>query len=319
MECSANTHLTSPDLKMARAMAHWNLLFGLKFESRDDFLAFYNTVKGTIWKLKRDSSVAIKDDTFLRAYLARVIDAPELQHEVKKLISDSSRTYETILELIHADYRAQETGDTLRNVATANQLTSRRGRGDMDAKDSIERKWVPFPSNDGNMLPSNYYSQFKEWYNNMIVPVEERTNENKAWLKSFKFDFRSPAQKKRDNEKKYQRGNQDGSNYRDYNENYNRDSRGGDRNPNNDRRGRRGELNNYDDNHHDSHSGWSHNGQPSSDPTRGEHSSYNKNTEFEEFQAWKDSRMRASRRGRTEEGELDDTNERRRRVNIFRG
>ena len=87
-------------------MAHWNSLFGLKCEMRDDFLSFYNNVKGTIWKLKRDSSVAIKDDTFLRAYLAKVINAPELQHEVKKLITSSSGTYETILELIHADYCA---------------------------------------------------------------------------------------------------------------------------------------------------------------------------------------------------------------------
>ena len=76
------SHLTSADLTMARAMAFWNTLFGLKCEEKDSFLHFYSKAKSVIFKLKKYKSVAIGDDIFLRAFFAKVIEAPELQTEV---------------------------------------------------------------------------------------------------------------------------------------------------------------------------------------------------------------------------------------------
>ena len=97
----------------------------------------------------------------MRAYLAKAIDASELQHEVKKLILDSKGTYESILELIYADYCAQETGDTLRNTPSISNITSHRATSDSDKEPSNEKSSKKFPINKGNLLPSNYYSQFK--------------------------------------------------------------------------------------------------------------------------------------------------------------
>ena len=79
--------LTSSELTMARAMSLWNQVFGLKCDKRDDFQHFYSKVKGLLFKLKKDDSVAVTDNVFLRAYFAKVIQAPELQTDVKKLIN----------------------------------------------------------------------------------------------------------------------------------------------------------------------------------------------------------------------------------------
>ena len=193
--------LTSADLQMARAMAHWNILFGLKCEEKDSFLEFYSQAKSIIFKLKRDKSVAIGDDIFLRAYFAKVIEAPELQTEVKKLISDKNGTYESILELIHKDYRAQETGDALRDVNPSSQTTAvRRARPEPpvpsgNAADSEEPplKRPRLPKNEDGLLPPHFYVQFRDWYNHMIVPKKDRTAEDLAWMRNFRFDFSRPS------------------------------------------------------------------------------------------------------------------------------
>ena len=62
-------HLTTSDITTSRIMSYWKTLFGLKCESRDDFLAFYSNDKGFIHKLKKGNSVAITDDIFLQGVL----------------------------------------------------------------------------------------------------------------------------------------------------------------------------------------------------------------------------------------------------------
>ena len=59
--------------------------------------------------------VAITDRVFLKAYFTMAIEAKELQHEVKGFLKGSSSTYAEILENIHADYRAQTTGEHMRD------------------------------------------------------------------------------------------------------------------------------------------------------------------------------------------------------------
>ena len=50
-------------------MPQWKSLFGLKCESRNNFLSFYSKVKGILHKLKKEKSVAVTDNVFLKAYL----------------------------------------------------------------------------------------------------------------------------------------------------------------------------------------------------------------------------------------------------------
>jgi len=200
-----NNHLTSADLTMARAMALWNTLFGLKCEERDSFLHFYSKAKSVIFKLKQHKSVAIGDDIFLRAYFAKVIEAPELQTEVKKLVTDKAGTYESILELVHKDFRAQETSGNLRDVNSGSASSRRSRTEERNPSDNPTKKpkiseeeivYAPFPTNHNSLLPQFIYTQVRNWYNHMIIPIAKRTAEDKAWFRNFQFDRRTNAEKK---------------------------------------------------------------------------------------------------------------------------
>ena len=93
--------------------------------------------------------MAVTDDIFLKAYFAKVIQAPELQTEVKKLLKGGASSYATILELIHEDYRAQETGEQLRDSITHTpQSVLRRSKteGDDTATSSKAVKVKKTPS-----------------------------------------------------------------------------------------------------------------------------------------------------------------------------
>ena len=81
-------------------------------------------------------SVAVTDDVFLRTYFSKVIQAPELHTEVKKLITAKNGTYETILQLIHDDFREIETGDALRDVPF---MTGKSACRDKPTTDEPER------------------------------------------------------------------------------------------------------------------------------------------------------------------------------------
>ena len=49
-----------------------------------------------------------------------------------------------------------------------------------------------FPPNTGNLLPHKYYTQFKEWYEEMTKPKEEK---NPNFFSSFKFEHITPKVK----------------------------------------------------------------------------------------------------------------------------
>ena len=53
-----------------------------------------------------------------------MIEAPELQTEVWGFLKDTTKSYMEILEQIHADYRAQTTGEGIRGVSGVSTTTS---------------------------------------------------------------------------------------------------------------------------------------------------------------------------------------------------
>ena len=117
-------HLTTSDVTTAHVMSHWKSLFGLKCESRDNLLAFYSKTKGILHRLKKNDSAAVTYDVLLKAYFLMVIEAPELQTEVRGFLKDTTKTYMETLEVIHADYRAQTTGKDIRGVSGVPTTTS---------------------------------------------------------------------------------------------------------------------------------------------------------------------------------------------------
>ena len=132
-------NLNSTDLTMARTIAHWNILFGLKCEEKGDFLQFYSKFKSILHKLKRYTSVTVTDDVFFRTYLSKVIEAHKLQNKVKKLIKDKTGTYESILELICQDYRAEEMGEALRDGETSFVVLFRRTKQHVPSPELIAK------------------------------------------------------------------------------------------------------------------------------------------------------------------------------------
>ena len=67
-------------------MCHCKQLFVLKCEDRDSFLAFYSQFKMFLFKLEKVNLIAMIGAIFLRVYFAKVIEVPELQTEVKKVL-----------------------------------------------------------------------------------------------------------------------------------------------------------------------------------------------------------------------------------------
>jgi len=116
--------------------------------------------------------VAVTNDTFLKAYFSKVIEAPELQTEVRGFLKDTSTIYIEGLEDIHANYRAQVTGEDIRGVPggeTNSTITALARRGTIkETKSSKEEeteriwKYAPFPDNVGKLIPTEYYSQFEK-------------------------------------------------------------------------------------------------------------------------------------------------------------
>ena len=98
------------------------------------------------------------------------IETTKLQTEVKSFLCNTNTTYSKTLELVHADFRAQATGEHLRDTTTRSGSTAivRSDKSDDAVKTKQTDKLLPmtgyFPNNHGKLLPSEYYMQFREWY-----------------------------------------------------------------------------------------------------------------------------------------------------------
>merc|ERR1740124_2157677 len=139
--------------------------------------------------------IATKDNFFLKAYFSMVIEATELQTEAKGFLRDTNATYLETLELIHTDFRVQITREHLRDTTTRSGSTAvvRRGKTDDDVKtkktDAPLHKNGSFPKNHGKLLPSEYYRQFREWYEIFSTFKGDCTPEQLKWIEDFKFNF----------------------------------------------------------------------------------------------------------------------------------
>ena len=105
-------------------MSQYQSLFGIKCETMESFLECYSNSKKCLHNLKKGKSIAVTDDTFLRAYCTIRIEAAELQHEMKKVLKDLKYSYANILENIHSDFCAQETGELMRDNPTSSSSTT---------------------------------------------------------------------------------------------------------------------------------------------------------------------------------------------------
>jgi len=186
-------HLTSSDLSMTRIMRLWSEFMGLRCQDLDEFLSFYSRVTKVLDKLKETNSVAVTDDVFLRAFLAKAISCEELQTEAKKLLQDGQGTAPEILENILTDYRAQETGEELRDGKPPKKIRRVDSVPTRSTKREIEKGGLPkLPNNKGNLIPHSYYLQFKEWFEVMRIPETDRTADEADRIKSFKWKHTKP-------------------------------------------------------------------------------------------------------------------------------
>jgi len=151
-------HLSSTDIKTARVMKNWSSLLSSKCEDRDFFLSFYLKTKCIFHKLTKVNSITVKDNVFLKACFLMAIESTELQTEVKGFLRDTNVMYSDTLELIHAEFRVQTTGEHLRGITTHLGSTAivRRGKTDDDLNlkntDTPLKGTGTFPNNHSKLL-----------------------------------------------------------------------------------------------------------------------------------------------------------------------
>ncbi len=177
---------------MLRVLSHWTELFSLRCDTRDELFPFYSKVMRTTHLLLTKNLVAVTDDSFLKAFLAKSISCEELQTEAKDLLTDGSASWSVILDRINADCRAQVSGESMRTDGTSTSRAQlRRARGASSSGDGAIPRKAPkpavlkLPANTGNLIPHKYYLQFKGWFEAMRVPEQDRTEEQKKYLDSF--------------------------------------------------------------------------------------------------------------------------------------
>ena len=137
---------------------------------------------------------------FLKAYFYMVIEAPELQTEVRSFLKDTTKTYMEILEVIHANCRGQTTGEDIRGVlgvpTTTSPLSRRTTVNATKSKreSDVEKAWVKvhFPDNVGRLISTEYYSQVKRCYDVLSKPTTSYTTSVKLFISSFNFNFELP-------------------------------------------------------------------------------------------------------------------------------
>lgn len=107
--------LQTPDMKLSRTLRLWIDFFALRCNTRDEFLVFYSSVIMITHELKLIGSNAVKDQYFVRSFLAKSISCEELQTEVKRLLTDEKVKWDVILERINSDCRAKVSGKAMRS------------------------------------------------------------------------------------------------------------------------------------------------------------------------------------------------------------
>ena len=94
-------HLLTVDLKVAMTFEEWQKFFGLRCDSLDGFLSFYSSVRTSVTRLKDFKSEAIKDETFLRAFMTKALDVMELKTYTKEFLTEPEKDSMDILKRVH--------------------------------------------------------------------------------------------------------------------------------------------------------------------------------------------------------------------------
>ena len=99
------------------------------------------------------------------------------------------------MDKIHVDYCAQTSRKQMRigNSSSTKQLcrgkpsdVSIKLKGSITKPPPVHGK-INLPPNIGNLIPNDYYQQFKGWYEASCLPERERSDEQKKFLSSFKW------------------------------------------------------------------------------------------------------------------------------------
>ena len=183
--------LTSAELRTVKTTKHWDKLFNLQCEDMETFMSFYSSFKTQVSHLTKLESIAITDDTFVRSFLARVINVDELKEETKQFLKCGTKKYEEILQDILGDFRAQESASSIQNKAAGkSSLSSRR----VDVKTGKRSNAFPkLPANSCRAMDPHHYNQLKEWYK--LVSKPDRTDTEFQKAQNFKFTYAPAANK----------------------------------------------------------------------------------------------------------------------------
>jgi len=205
------SHLSAKDLILGRVLSLWQSFFVLRCDDEDSFLSFYSDAKHLLHKLREEKSTALQDDTFLCAFFAGIINVPELLEITKKFLTVHSKKTEVILDLVHADFRAMHTKEFLEDGVAVKGSVKHLCRAHQTVNDKAIPKKKPaskgptviqycrFPKNIGTLIPNDVYRQVRDWYGASAKADDDKTDEDKAFLKAFKFEVAKPAFHKRGN------------------------------------------------------------------------------------------------------------------------
>ena len=149
----------------------------------DDFSLLNSGVKKVTYKLRENKSIAVTDNTFLKAFLSGSISCEDLKTEAKGFLMEGTETYDKIMDKIHVDYRAQMSGEQMRNLSLTKQLCHGKSRnvptkwkGSVATPPPVQRH-IKLPPSTGSLIPNAYYQKFKGLYEASRVPETDRSED----------------------------------------------------------------------------------------------------------------------------------------------
>ena len=183
------------DLTLPRVLKNWQDFFRLRCETLESFPKFYSDLRIITTNFRTTKSIAVSDDSFLKAFLSGAINVEELQQGAKDFLKEGDKKYLNIMDDLQVDFNATESGTDIQDSSKPKKLQLRRAKNtDLPPFDGVTFKTPPqvggtikLPPNTGNLIPNAYYKQFKGWYEASRVPVKERTEDQINYLSSFSW------------------------------------------------------------------------------------------------------------------------------------
>ena len=188
-------HLTKGDLVIARTFEEWKMLFKLHCDTLDGFLPYYSGARKAVARLTQWKSVAITDESFVRAYLCKSLDVKELRSATDEFMSNRTDRAFSIFEKVHGTYSDMVATASMRE-SDLSMVRIRRTEYVIPRKDrSKEEKNPPrsrFPLNTKNKLPNHVYSQVKQWFDIMSNPALQKRSD---LLDKYSYEHKKPEVK----------------------------------------------------------------------------------------------------------------------------